>query len=82
METKDKDNVNHPQHYNQNGIECLDVIKAFFGGQVFIDFCLGNALKYIMRCKHKGKYLEDLKKANFYIEQIINYYGNGTDIQD
>ena len=35
--------VNHPEHYNQNGIECFDVISAFFGKEALEDFCLGNA---------------------------------------
>ena len=64
--------VNHPNHYNNGNIECFDVIKAFYGEDSFEDFCLGNVLKYVMRCRHKGKYLEDLKKAKFYIEEIIN----------
>ena len=71
----DSDNVNHPQHYNQDGIECFDVISAFFGKEALEDFCLGNALKYLMRCQHKGKYLEDLKKAKFYIEKILALRG-------
>lgn len=71
----DNDSVNHPQHYNQNGIECFDVISAFFGKEALEDFCLGNALKYLMRCQHKGKYIEDLKKAKFYIEKILALRG-------
>ena len=71
----DKENVNHPEHYNQNGIECFDVISAFFGKEALEDFCLGNALKYLMRCQHKGKYIEDLKKAKFYIEKILALRG-------
>ena len=67
--------VNHPSHYNQGGIECFDVISAFFGREALEDFCLGNALKYLMRCQHKGKYIEDLKKAKFYIEKILALRG-------
>lgn len=76
----EKEMVSHPSHYNKNGIECFDVIKAFFGIDAFEDFCLSNALKYIMRCKEKGKYLEDIKKAKFYLEEIIKIYdGNETE---
>lgn len=72
-----KESVNHPQHYNQGGIECFDVIKAFCGGESALEyFCLGNAIKYLMRCRLKGKYIEDLKKAKFYIEKIIDMYDN------
>lgn len=71
----DNENVNHPLHYNKDGIECFDVISAFFGKEALEDFCLGNALKYLMRCQHKGKYIEDLKKAKFYIEKILALRG-------
>lgn len=71
----DNESVKHPQHYNKDGIECFDVISAFFGKEALEDFCLGNALKYLMRCQHKGKYLEDLKKAKFYIEKILALRG-------
>ena len=61
-----KDMVNNPPHYtgHPSGVECIDVAEHF-------DFCLGNALKYIWRCDHKGKKLEDLEKAKFYIERAI-----------
>lgn len=63
------DNVNHPQHYNQNpsGIECIEVARHF-------NFCLGNEIKYIWRAGLKGgeaKAIEDLEKAIFYIEDEI-----------
>lgn len=69
-----KEHVNHPQHYLQGGIECFDVIKAFYGDDAFENFCAGNILKYAMRYKHKGQALDDLKKIRFYAEQIINMY--------
>lgn len=68
------EHVNHPQHYNKNGIETFDVIAAFYGEQALEDFCLSNALKYIMRCKLKDNYAEDLKKARFYIDKIISMH--------
>ena len=69
-----KDMVSHPSHYNQNGIECFDVIKAAIGEDGFKNFCEGNAIKYMFRARHKGSYLEDLKKAKFYIEQIVKIH--------
>lgn len=68
------DNVNHPQHYNQGGIECFDVIKAFYGKQAFEGFCAGNMLKYAMRYKHKGQALDDLRKIRFYADELIKVY--------
>ena len=69
-----KDNVNHPQHYNKGGIECFDVIKAFYGKEAFEGFCAGNMLKYAMRYKHKGQALNDLKKIRFYADELVKMY--------
>lgn len=60
------DMVNHPAHYNKGGIEVLDIIEAYE-----LDYKLGNVIKYILRAKYKGRELEDLKKANFYLEKAI-----------
>jgi hypothetical protein len=60
------DNVNSPQHYKQNkGWEAIDVTEQF-------NFNLGNALKYVIRCDHKGKPVEDLQKAIWYIQREIS----------
>lgn len=66
-------NVEHPSHYNKNGIECFDVIRAFIGEDGFDAFCLGNAIKYIVRCKWKGNYTEDIKKARFYLDELLQH---------
>ena len=63
------DPVNHPSHYETGGIECFDAIVASQGMESAKDFCLCNAFKYIWRCKHKGKSLEDVKKAIWYLEK-------------
>ena len=69
-----KDMVNHPSHYNQNGIECFDVIKAALGTDGLRKFMLGNSIKYLFRCEHKGQYIEDIKKARFYLDQAIRIH--------
>ena len=73
---KMEDNVNHPPHYtwlkDKCGIEVIDITRH-------MDFCLGNAIKYILRAGHKQeasmsnkeKEIEDLKKAIFYINDKI-----------
>lgn len=61
-----KEMVNHPQHYNMSKIEVIDAIEAWNLG-----FNLGNAVKYIARADHKGKKLQDLKKAAWYIQREI-----------
>jgi hypothetical protein len=60
------DPVNNPAHYKQNeGWEAIDVTEQF-------NFNLGNALKYIIRCDHKGKPIEDLQKAVWYIQRELH----------
>ena len=63
-------NVNHPTHYQGKGMEALDVIEAFD-----LNFNLGNAIKYIIRCEHKESKSEDLKKAIFYLNRELNSSG-------
>lgn len=67
--------VEHPAHYNKGGIEAFDVMRAFG----LTDFWLGNALKYLLRCKHKGAEIEDLKKCAFYINEYIKSKGDSDD---
>ena len=63
-------NVNHPEHYNQSGIECIDVIIASQGKEAAQDFCICNAMKYIFR--HNMRYgIEDVKKAQWYINKYL-----------
>lgn len=64
-------NVNHPDHYNMGGVECIDGIKAACEGLTGEEaFCTGSALKYLWRWKWKnGK--EDLEKAIWYINRMI-----------
>lgn len=68
---KDAENdvVNHPEHYTQGGIECIDAEKAALG-DLFMGFLIGNALKYLWRFRHKNG-LEDLKKARWYLDRAI-----------
>lgn len=61
------DVVNHPPHYkSDSGIESIDVIEGFG-----LNFRLGNTIKYILRHDKKGKPLEDLKKARWYLDREI-----------
>lgn len=64
-------NVEHPSHYNQGGIECIEAIKAATVGKTGIEaFCVGNAIKYLFRYEEKNG-LEDVKKAQWYINRLI-----------
>lgn len=66
--------VNHPDHYqSKTGIEVIDVIEAFTDELNGVEaFDTGNAIKYICRWKNKNG-VEDLEKARWYIEHLINY---------
>ena len=61
------DNVNHPKHYisHPSGVECIEITEH-------MNFCLGNAVKYIWRASLKGKEVEDLRKARWYIDREIS----------
>lgn len=65
-----KEMVNHPSHYKQN-IECIDAMIDCFGKASTAAFCKLNAFKYIWRSDRKGKDLEDMKKAQWYITEYI-----------
>jgi hypothetical protein len=58
--------VNNPPHYTSHpsGIECIQITE-------YMSFSLGNAVKYIWRADLKGKAIEDLEKAKWYIEREI-----------
>lgn len=76
------DNVDHPSHYKEGGLEAIDVINAY--SHVRGSFALGNAVKYILRAGRKdpSKYVEDLKKAIWYLQNEVdwreNHKENGT----
>ena len=60
--------VNHPPHYqSDNGIECIDAIRAALGREGFIAYCRGNAIKYLWRDKVNN--VEDRNKATWYINR-------------
>lgn len=61
------DQVNHPKHYTVGKIEVINIIE-----DQNLDYHLGNVVKYVLRSAHKGNQLQDLKKANWYLERKIN----------
>jgi hypothetical protein len=71
-----KDNVNHPSHYTQGAIECIDAIKEATKGLLGIEaVCTANIIKYVWRWKLKNG-IEDLKKAEFYLKYLIKEVSN------
>lgn len=65
--TMEADPVNHPEHYKVGGIETIDFIEGKNLG-----YNLGNAVKYISRADHTGNRLQDLQKAQWYLNREIN----------
>lgn len=77
---REVDMVNHPPHYQtESGLEAVQVIEAFtakLSGIEAVD--TGNVLKYVCRWKEKNG-LEDLKKAKWYLEHLINHIEKEND---
>lgn len=73
------DAVNHPSHYTDGKIEVIDFIE-----DKNLDFCLGNAVKYISRAGKKDpeKEIEDLKKAIWYINRRIQELEQETESEE
>jgi uncharacterized protein YlbG (UPF0298 family) len=61
-----EDKVDHPPHYTYGGIETIDYIEA-----KKLNYNLGNVIKYVSRADLKGKLVEDLKKARWYLDREI-----------
>ena len=62
--------VNHPSHYTQGKVECIDALEAATVGLVGIEaVCTAAAMKYLWRWKSKGG-LQDLEKATWYLERL------------
>ena len=64
------DMVNSPPHYNQTGIECIHAISAATD-KGFKYYLQGNVMKYLWRFDYKDKPLEDLQKAKWYLDRLI-----------
>lgn len=64
------DEVNHPPHYTQGGIECIDAIRAALTPEEFRGYCKGNVLKYTWRERIKQQDIA-MEKAQWYINQLL-----------
>lgn len=73
------DKIN-PSHYKQGAIECIDAIEAATVNKKGLQaVCTANIIKYIWRCEQKNG-LEDLVKAKWYINKMIEKYDVANDI--
>lgn len=66
--------VDHPNHYNQGTVECIEAIDSCGFG---VGFCAGNAMKYLWRFMEKGNAIQDLEKAQWYVDHLVKQYKNG-----
>jgi hypothetical protein len=69
-----EDLVNHPSHYTDGGIECIEAIEAQLTVEEYRGYLRGNCTKYLWRCMLKGKPVEDLKKCQWYLERLIQTF--------
>lgn len=75
IEQEENDVVERPAHYNRGGIECIDAIEASMSHEEFKGYLKGNAQKYLWRYRHKGKPVEDLRKAKWYLDRLLIVLG-------
>jgi len=60
-----------PKHYTQGSVECLDAIDSMLEESSRIDFYRTQIIKYMWRLRDKGSPLKDAKKAQFYLDRLI-----------
>ena len=65
------DVVNSPSHYKSGGIEAIEGIEASMEPEAYAGYLKGNIMKYMWRYERKGKPIEDLKKARWYLDRLI-----------
>ena len=73
MQEQKPDMINHPKHYTQGEIECIEAIKYInnkLHTEGYEGYCLGNFIKYIWRCNYKNGW-EDIDKAIFYLNELL-----------
>jgi hypothetical protein len=72
IDEQEEDLVNHPSHYTQGNIECIEAIEAQLSPEEFRGFLKGNIVKYLWRERDKGG-VESLEKAGWYLDRLIKY---------
>ncbi len=77
-----EDVVNQPPHYNTGKIECIDAIEQSMDEKEYAGYLKGNVLKYLWRYNYKGKPTEDLKKAAWYLDRLIETTKEEREVHD
>ena len=73
LDDNKNDVVNHPKHYKECSIECIDVMRLTFGEEAVYNYCMCNAFKYLWRHEHKNG-REDLEKGIWYVEYVFENF--------
>lgn len=68
---KEKEMVNSPEHYQADGLECIDVMLKLYGIDAVLNFCMLNSFKYQWRCNRKDNCKEDLAKSRWYLNKYL-----------
>lgn len=71
------ENVNHPEHYNECSIECIEAIRMALSEEEFMGFLLGSIWKYLWRHRKKNG-VEDIEKANWYLNYANSFVTRHT----
>jgi len=72
QDEEEQDVVNNPDHYNTGNIECIDAIEESMSSVAFKGYLKGNCMKYLWRYDYKGKQVEDLEKAGWYLNKLTD----------
>ena len=67
-----EDMVGAPYHYNTGNIECIDAIEESMSSVAYKGYLKGNSMKYLWRYDYKGKQVEDLQKAGWYLNKLTD----------
>lgn len=76
---EEDDVVNNPEHYNTGVIECIEAIEESMSSVAFKGYLKGNCMKYLWRYDYKGKKVEDLKKAGWYLNKLTDQVAREND---
>lgn len=71
------DSVESPSHYNTGKVECIEYLKDNMPFDNYLGYLEGNAKKYLHRWRYKKKPLEDLKKAQWYLNRLVKELEDG-----
>lgn len=65
-----------PSYYNSTSIETIEVIEDKLPEEELLGFYQGMVIRYITRSSYKGHFLDDLVKAKYYLDRLIEHLKN------